>query len=111
LANAVERAVILSRGGVLRPEAFAEDVTSIAVLPAGPTPAAAPPGPGAPLPAVGAAPPPRADLLNLDELEAIAIQRALVATAGNRTRAAKLLGISERTLRNKLNIPKPVPTT
>ena len=28
----------------------------------------------------------------------------------NRTRAAKILGISERTLRNKLNLPKPVPT-
>jgi DNA-binding NtrC family response regulator len=43
---------------------------------------------------------------NLDELERHAIQRALVATGGNRTRAAKLLGISERTLRNKLNGPK-----
>jgi DNA-binding protein Fis len=34
----------------------------------------------------------------------VAIQRALAATGGNRTRAAKLLGISERTLRNKLKI-------
>jgi two-component system response regulator HydG len=40
-------------------------------------------------------------LLNLDDLERSAIGRAL-----NRTRAAKLLGISERTLRNKLNTPK-----
>ncbi|HXI21528.1 MAG TPA: helix-turn-helix domain-containing protein, partial [Gemmatimonadales bacterium] len=40
---------------------------------------------------------------NLDELERMAITRALAATSGNRTRAAKLLGISERTLRNKLN--------
>jgi DNA-binding protein Fis len=31
---------------------------------------------------------------------------ALAATGGNRTRAAKLLGISERTLRNKLNSPR-----
>ena len=45
-------------------------------------------------------------VFNLDELERKAIERALVATGGNRTRAAKLLGISERTLRNKLNGPK-----
>ncbi len=45
-------------------------------------------------------------VFNLDELERKAIDRALQATGGNRTRAAKLLGISERTLRNKLNGPK-----
>jgi DNA-binding NtrC family response regulator len=39
-------------------------------------------------------------------MERVAIERALQATGGNRTRAAKLLGISERTLRNKLNGPK-----
>ena len=42
---------------------------------------------------------------DLDEIERRAIVRALAATGGNRTRAAKLLGISERTLRNKLNSP------
>lgn len=45
-------------------------------------------------------------VFNLDALERNAIDRALQATGGNRTRAAKLLGISERTLRNKLNGPK-----
>ena len=45
-------------------------------------------------------------VFNLDELERCAIDRALAETGGNRTRAAKLLGISERTLRNKLNAPK-----
>jgi DNA-binding NtrC family response regulator len=40
--------------------------------------------------------------LDLGELERQAIARALVVTGGNRTRAARLLGISERTLRNKL---------
>ncbi|HET7224854.1 MAG TPA: sigma-54 dependent transcriptional regulator [Candidatus Eisenbacteria bacterium] len=41
--------------------------------------------------------------VDLDELERLAIQRALGITGGHRARAARLLGISERTLRNKLN--------
>jgi len=44
----------------------------------------------------------------LEEIERRAIERALEATGGNRTRAAKLLGISERTLRNRLNTPRAV---
>ena len=43
--------------------------------------------------------------LNLGEMEAVLIERALEATQNNRTRAADLLGISVRTLRNKLNNP------
>ena len=43
-----------------------------------------------------------AELFDLSELEWIGIQKALDATGGNRTRAAQLLGIGERTLRNKL---------
>jgi len=98
LANAVERAVILSRGGVLRPEAFQGILEAVVSRPAAAPVTAAP---GA-VPAGDAAPEP----FNLDELERRAIGRALVATGGNRTRAAKLLGISERTLRNKLNGPR-----
>jgi DNA-binding NtrC family response regulator len=41
-------------------------------------------------------------VLSLAELEKQAIRRALQQTAGNRTRAAELLGISIRTMRNKL---------
>jgi DNA-binding NtrC family response regulator len=44
--------------------------------------------------------------LNVDEAEAKLIERALEKSNGNRTRAADLLGISVRTLRNKLNRPK-----
>jgi two-component system response regulator HydG len=56
----------------------------------------------------GAAGLPDVPVYNLEELERRAIERALEATGGNRTRAAKLLGISERTIRNKLNGPKAV---
>jgi DNA-binding NtrC family response regulator len=43
--------------------------------------------------------------LNVNEAEAALIERALEASSGNRTKAAELLGISVRTLRNKLNGP------
>jgi DNA-binding protein Fis len=43
------------------------------------------------------------DSLDLGEAEKRLIERALAATGGNRTRAAELLGLSVRTLRNKLN--------
>jgi DNA-binding NtrC family response regulator len=95
LANAVERAVILSRGGRLVPESFE--------TPAGMRPSEGeghPPSP-AETPAVAGL----AELpINLDALERIAIERALKTTQGHRARAAALLGISERTLRNKLNV-------
>jgi DNA-binding NtrC family response regulator len=105
LANVVERAVILSRGGVLRPELFVDDMISMSVAPRAPS--STPTTAASAAPAVPAADsPPAPEGFNLDDLERLAIQRALQATNGNRTRAAKLLGISERTLRNKLNVPK-----
>jgi DNA-binding NtrC family response regulator len=113
LGNAVERAVILSRGGLLKPEAFqsylegkslrlgavraAVGVASPSAVPAVAAVSAVPTAPSA----AGSE-----NSFSLDEMERVAIERALQATGGNRTRAAKLLGISERTLRNKLNGPK-----
>jgi len=44
--------------------------------------------------------------LNIDEAERALILRALEVTNNNRTRTAELLGISVRTLRNKLNGPR-----
>ena len=41
--------------------------------------------------------------LNVREAEAVLIEKALERSGQNRTRAAELLGISVRTLRNKLN--------
>ncbi len=42
------------------------------------------------------------ETFNLNEMEKQMVQKALSRTGGNRTHAAKLLGISVRTLRNKL---------
>ena len=42
-------------------------------------------------------------VIPLQEMERIMIMRGLEQTSGNRTQAAELLGISVRTLRNKLN--------
>jgi two-component system, response regulator FlrC len=97
LRNVLERAVVRCRGPVL----------SAAHLPLGPvmTPAPAPAAaaPPAPLGAAGQAAAPAAELpLDLGELERLAITEALRRVRGNRTHAARLLGIGLRTLRNKL---------
>ncbi len=93
LQHAVERAVILSGDPVLEPRSF--DFLRPRAMPgddrAGP----------------GSASGPVLALSSFDiaEAEALLIERALEATENNRTRAAKLLGISVRTLRSKLNAP------
>jgi DNA-binding NtrC family response regulator len=96
LVNAVHRALILSQGAPLLAEHFLLDEViphrPLEVVRGGP-PASPPPSPAESLP------------LNLAELELIAIERALAETDGHRANAAKLLGISERTLRNRLNTP------
>jgi DNA-binding NtrC family response regulator len=91
LANAVERAVLLSRSGVLQPGDIDRPIRDAAAH--------------SRLPAVVPELTAGAEIgdYNLDAIERQAIERALAATGGNRTRAARLLGISERTLRNKLN--------
>jgi DNA-binding NtrC family response regulator len=102
LSNAVERAVILSRSGVLEPSDFQSHLDPASVESSNPRPGEARPSEASPRPAPEAEPP-----FDLDSLERRAILRALEATGGNRVRAAKLLGISERTLRNKLNVKGP----
>ena len=77
LANAVERAVVLSRGAYLEEADFQE--------PSGPPPEA-PPLPQGPL----------------SELERQAILRTLEATGGNKSEAARRLGITRKTLHQKL---------
>src|SRR5208283_2759600 len=59
---------------------------------------AAPESPGSSIPAASN----DGSILSIAELEKQAIRTALLRTEGNRTQAALLLGISIRTLRNKL---------
>ena len=104
LANAVERAVILSRGAELEPSAFPNELRAVTLAGPGPVPDAHPPTAGKPASAAEAG-------FDLHTLEEHGIRRALAATEGNRRRAAKLLGISERTLRNKLKLMEPRPVS
>ncbi len=89
LRNAIEHALVLGDGPWIEPSDLPETM------------------------AVANAPPPAADQaiarlpMRLDELEDLAIQAALAATHGNRTRAAALLGINRVTLYKKLREDPP----
>jgi DNA-binding NtrC family response regulator len=65
-------------------------------------PAALPPATADPMTAATSVTDGAGQVLRLDELEKQAIKAALRQTGGNRTQAAAELGISIRTLRNKL---------
>jgi DNA-binding NtrC family response regulator len=92
LQHAVERAVILSSTPTLNAVSFEHVRAAIGTQkPAALTPSTASSLGGFSLPT-----------LNIDDAESAMIQEALRATGGNRTRAAELLGITDRTLRNKL---------
>ncbi|MBM3880560.1 MAG: sigma-54-dependent Fis family transcriptional regulator [Verrucomicrobia bacterium] len=105
LQNVLERAVILSGDG----DTIDLDQVGLARWPSlGPNlnlgPWASPAlqgNGGTPPPAAKTAPP--SDVLSLAEVEKRHILAALAQTGGNRTHAARLLDISIRTLRNKLN--------
>jgi DNA-binding NtrC family response regulator len=95
LQHAVERAVILTPGSVLTAASFE---TIRAVVAGRRSPIAVP------VPAAAGDSDASVVLttLDLEEAETALIERALRATGGNRTRAAELLGVTGRTLRNKL---------
>ncbi len=82
LENSLERSVILSEGDALTPEELRleeEDAVRVTVTS------------------------PAQDDMTLRDMERELILRRLTLTGGNRTRAAEMLGISVRTLRNKIN--------
>jgi DNA-binding NtrC family response regulator len=111
LQHAVERAVILSQESMLPPSAFDSQRFGLTVS-AGELGGGGGGGTGGGVgaragAAVGAGDGKAVTLttLNVAEAERVLIQQALEATDNNRTRAAELLGMSVRTLRNKLNSP------
>ena len=108
LQHAIERAVILSPDAILQPTAFDGQRFGLSPRGTGPTPdrSASSLTLGA-LSGPPAAPASAVVLTSLDvaDAESRLIERALEVSGGNRTRAAELLGMSVRTLRNKLNGP------
>jgi two-component system, response regulator FlrC len=84
LENAIARGVLLAQGSYLHPRDL------FGVLPPEAT-------------SVAASAVPAGNPVTLREMEQQMIFRALNETSGNRTHAARLLGISVRTLRNKLH--------
>jgi len=92
MENMVERAVLLSGTSELEPWDFWDE----------PPPAR---GAGVPSPPLAGDEEPAAasSSMNLKEVERQLILKALEQTGNNRTHAARILGISVRTLRNKLN--------
>ncbi len=105
LQNLMERAVLLAGNGPIAQRHFLldagawpldEDGEEEAGGDAAEEPGAVIPGEGSLEDALG-----RGNL-RLDEIEKIAIMKRLEQTSGNRTQAAELLGISVRTLRNKI---------
>jgi DNA-binding NtrC family response regulator len=109
LQHAVERAVILTPDEVLQPVCFdGERFGLTESLQSSVTPARAAPATahldGVVMPD-GGEHTVVLHTLDVGEAERVLIQRALDVTQNNRTRAAELLGMSVRTLRNKLNSP------
>ncbi|TVM19711.1 sigma-54-dependent Fis family transcriptional regulator [Oceanidesulfovibrio indonesiensis] len=118
LQNLMERSVLLAGAGPISTEHFLlddtwtppEEATSEPAVPqaSGETQAAAERESAehhapAPLSGEGAEHMLGDTVLPISEMERIMIMRGLKQTSGNRTQAAEMLGISVRTLRNKLN--------
>jgi two-component system response regulator HydG len=85
LRNAIESMVVVARGRVLDVDSLPPNI-----------------GPAAPSPAARGSPATALAGLTLQEAEELLIRNALEAQGGNRERAAKALGISERTLYRKI---------
>jgi two-component system response regulator HydG len=102
LRNVLERAVIITRGRSITTADLPFDTRTIAAAPAPPLPStpSAPSTPPAPSPSPAA--PALFPGLTVDEAERQLIAITLAHTGGNKTKAAQMLGISLKTLHNKL---------
>jgi DNA-binding NtrC family response regulator len=109
LQHATERAVIMTREPVLHPHVFdSQRMNDSHPLAASVLAMSRLPGEAERLRSENPVPPANGiilNTLNVGEAERAMIARALELTSDNRTKAADLLGISVRTLRNKLNRP------
>jgi DNA-binding NtrC family response regulator len=110
LENAIHRAVLLAEGSAIGADAIELMTPSSVAAMAAPITAAMPEASSslmAPAPAAATPPAPRnaAALVGrrMEEVERELILETLSHCLGNRTRAAEMLGISIRTLRNKLH--------
>jgi DNA-binding NtrC family response regulator len=109
LQHAIERAVILSADPVLKPDSFDGQRFGLSHSSSGPAPRRTLPTAAALMDGEGGrSDPVPADAVVLTSLDVGAAEQALIVRAlevsgGNRTAAAQLLGMSVRTLRNKLN--------
>jgi len=103
LRNAIEHALVLSDAGVILPEHLPEPMTRVATGNDVAAPAAEPQAsaPSRSPMGEGGAPAPVAS--RLEEMEKQAIEQALAAEQGNRTHAARRLGMSRRALIYKLH--------
>jgi transcriptional regulator with GAF, ATPase, and Fis domain len=90
LRNAIERAVLLCDGGLITREHLPAQVTRLGPLPTAPSASL---DPTAPLPPGG---------VSLDELQRSLVERALRDTRGNKSRAARLLGLSRAQLYSRI---------
>lgn len=84
LRNVMERAVIVTRGDMIEPVDLPQLLAAVPTTSAG----------GGPVLTAGT---------TVDEVERQLIEITLTHTSGNKTRAAEMLGISLKTLHNKLN--------
>lgn len=102
LFNVLERAAIVAAGEVIRPEHLLLEEVEVrhTVAPCHPSPPSPPVAPG-PVPTRADGDVIRAGM-SVHEVEERLIRKTLAQVNNNRTQAAKLLGITVRTLRNKL---------
>jgi two-component system NtrC family response regulator len=98
LRNAVERALILCEGGLINPEHLPWHADAVPRAPPAPPPRSSP----SPMPVLRAAEAFPADGVDLEAMERTLIEGALKQAGQNRSKAAKLLGLSRSKLYTRL---------